>query len=210
MQRDDALELVGQMRAPFRLAAREGLLRPVVGMRQVIDAGQQAAEELAVGGDAAHRDAAEADAVIAALAADEARARALAAHAVIGDRDLERGIDRFGAGIGEEDVVEIARKECREARRRLEHLGMAHLEGRRVVEFERLAVHRLGDLAPRVAGIDAPQPGGAVENAPSVGGGVVHALGRDQQARMRLELAVGGERHPIGFEIIGHDAGARR
>ena len=57
----------------------KAFLREVMGVRQVVDAGQQGAEELAVGDDAADRDAAEADAVIAALAADEARARALAA-----------------------------------------------------------------------------------------------------------------------------------
>ena len=74
MQRDDALEFVGEMRAPFRLALGEGLLLAVVGVRQMIDAGQQRAERLAVVDDAADRDAAEADAVIAALAADEARA----------------------------------------------------------------------------------------------------------------------------------------
>ena len=101
----------------------------------MIDAGEQAAEELAVGGDAADRDAAEADAVIAALAPDQPGARALAAHAVIGDGDLERGVDRLRAGIGEEDVVEIAGQQRRDARRQLEDCGMAHLEGGRVVEL---------------------------------------------------------------------------
>ncbi len=71
-------QLVGQVRAPLRLALGEGLLGAVVGRRQVVDAGQHVAELLAVGDHAADRDAAEADAVIAALAADEARARALA------------------------------------------------------------------------------------------------------------------------------------
>ncbi len=47
-----------------------------VGVRQVIDAGQHGAELAAVGADAADRDAAEADAVIAALAADQPRAPA--------------------------------------------------------------------------------------------------------------------------------------
>ena len=115
MQRDEALELVGEMRAPFGLAAREGVLLEVVGVRQVVDAGQHRAEHLAVGDDAADRDAAEADAVIAALAADEARARAFAAHALLGERDLERGVDRLGAGIAEEHVVEIAGRELGDA-----------------------------------------------------------------------------------------------
>ena len=79
VQRDDALEIVGEMRAPFRLALGEGLLLAIVGRRQVIDAGEQRAEEFAVVDDAADRNAAEADAVIAALTADQAGARALAA-----------------------------------------------------------------------------------------------------------------------------------
>ena len=80
VQRDDAFELVGEMRAPFRLAFGEGLMLAVIGRRQMIDAGQQRAEEFAVVDDAADRNAAEADAVIAALAADQPGARALAAH----------------------------------------------------------------------------------------------------------------------------------
>ena len=82
MQRDQTVELVGEMRAPFRLADREGLLGAVIGVRQMVDAGHQRAELLAVGDDAADRDAAEADAVIAALAADQPHARAVAAHVV--------------------------------------------------------------------------------------------------------------------------------
>ena len=93
------------------------------------------AELLAVADDAADRDAAEADAVIAALAADEARARALALRAVIGERDLERGVDRLRARVAEEHVVEVARRERGEPLGELEGLRMAHLEGRRVVHL---------------------------------------------------------------------------
>ena len=46
----------------------------------MIDAGEQRAEEFPVIDDAADRNAAEADAVIAALAADQTGARAVAAH----------------------------------------------------------------------------------------------------------------------------------
>src|SRR5262249_17756547 len=97
VQRNDAVEFVRQMRAPGRLALAESLMLAAVGCRQVVDAGQERAEEFAVVDDAADRDSAEADAVIAALAADQARARALAADIVIGKRDLERGVDRLRA-----------------------------------------------------------------------------------------------------------------
>ena len=96
VQRDDArLELVGEMRAPRRLAARERVLLEVVRVRQVIDVRQQVAERLAVVRDAADRDAAEVRAVVAALAPDQPAPRRLAARAVIGERDLERGVDRL-------------------------------------------------------------------------------------------------------------------
>ena len=111
VQRDDALEIVRQMRAPFRLACVKACSLAVVGVRQVIDAGEQRAEELAVVDDAADRDAAEADAVIAALAADQARAAALAGDVPVGERDLERGVDRFRARIAEEHVIEVARRQ---------------------------------------------------------------------------------------------------
>ena len=151
MERHDALEIVGEMRAPFRLAARKRLLGAVIGVRQVVDACQQRAEELAVLDDAADRDAAEADAVIAALAADQARPAALALHVPIGQRDLERRIDRLGARIAEEDVVEVAGRELGDARREGEAARMAELEGGRIIEFRRLGLDGGGDLVPVVA-----------------------------------------------------------
>ena len=46
VQRDDALQFVGEMRAPFRLALGERLLLAVVGVRQMIDAGSIAPNAL--------------------------------------------------------------------------------------------------------------------------------------------------------------------
>ena len=90
--------------APCSGSPREkALRRQIMGVRHVVDAGQQRAEHLAVGDDAADRDAAEADTVIAALAADQAGARALAAGALIGERDLERRVDRFRNGAEDGD-----------------------------------------------------------------------------------------------------------
>jgi hypothetical protein len=72
MQVDEILQRIGEMRAIFRLALGEGLLVAVIGRRQMVDARQQRAEDLAVADDAADGRAAEADAVIAAHPADQA------------------------------------------------------------------------------------------------------------------------------------------
>ena len=153
----------------FGLAAGEGVVLGRVGVRQVIDIGQQRAELLAVGADAAHRDAAEADAVIAALAPDQPHALRLAAGALVGERDLQRGVRALGAGVGEEDAVQPGRRVLGDLRRGLEGDRVAELEGRREIHHRRLALDRLGDLAPAVAGIDAPEPRGAVEDLAPVG-----------------------------------------
>src|SRR6185369_11435438 len=78
---------------------------------------------------------------------------------------------------------------------------MAHLEWRCVFHRGELLAHRLGDFLATVTGVDAPQPGDAVEHFASVFGPVVHALGAREQARVRLELTVGREGHPERFEI---------
>ena len=130
MQRHDPLERVGEMSAPFRLALGEGLMLAVVGRGQMVDAGKQRAEILAVVDHAADRNAAEADAVIGPLAADQALARALPAHVVIGERDLQRRVAGLGAGIAVEHVIEIARRELGYAGSELERQRMGEREGR--------------------------------------------------------------------------------
>jgi len=59
VQRDQPLQIVREFGAVLGHAARERVLRQIVGMSDVIRARQQRAEGLAVAGDAADRDAAE-------------------------------------------------------------------------------------------------------------------------------------------------------
>ena len=112
VQRHETLEIVGKLGAMLGLAAAEGVAGEIVGVAKMVDAGEQRAEHLAVVGDAADRGAAEIDAVIAALAADQARLRRVALRPVIGERDLERGLDRLRARVGEEHMVEARRARC--------------------------------------------------------------------------------------------------
>ncbi len=202
MQRAQPLQIVGQVRAPLRLAARIGLLLQVEGVAQVVAAGQLG-EDPAVVDDAADRDAAEADPVVAALAPDQAPALTLAAGPVVGQRDLQGAVHRFRAGVGEEDmVVGAVRGHLHQLVGKLEGDGMAELEAGRVVEPRDLALHRLDNAPAVVAGVDAPQARRAVQDVAAVEALVVHAVGAGDQLGMLLELAVPGERHPVGFEVV--------
>ncbi len=209
VQRDQAFEFFGEMRAPRRLSLRKCVVFEVVRVRQMIDGGQQRARErLAVRRDAAHRNAAEAHAVVAALASDQPRALAFAARAMIRERDFQRGVHRFGTGVREENPVEPFRHQIRHLRRRFERERVAHLEGRREVERRNLLRDRGDDFVAAVARIHAPEAGAAVQHFTSVRRAVIHALRRFQQARRGLELAVGGERHPERRHVVDDGAGS--
>src|SRR5438270_6299337 len=167
-------------------------------MADVVDPGDARPEALAVVGNAAHGHAAEVHAVIAALAADQPEALAFAPGALVGDGDLERGVDRFGAGVGEEHARQARRRDAREPVGELECDRMPHLEGRRKVHRRHLAPDGFHDLRPGVTGVHAPQARASVEDLATFGGPVIHALGTGKQARRLLELPVGGIRHPEG------------
>eukprot|EP01022_Parablepharisma_sp_SALTPOND_P021543 TRINITY_DN427_c0_g3_i1.p1 TRINITY_DN427_c0_g3~~TRINITY_DN427_c0_g3_i1.p1 ORF type:complete len:877 (-),score=398.28 TRINITY_DN427_c0_g3_i1:14792-17422(-) len=218
VQGDDAFQLIGQVRAVFGLALGEGVLFQVVGVRQVVHTLQQrGAEGLAVAADAPHRHAAEAHAVIAALASDHAGAGGVAGGAVIGQGDLDGGIHRFRTGAGIEHVGEAVAGIGLEAFGQFEGAGMAQLEGRRIVQRGHRLLHGRHDLGMGVAQRHAPQAGSAVQDGMAGVVAVVHALGRDQHARRGLEVAVGGEGHPVGGQAgggrmiwAGHGAHHRR
>ena len=199
VEQAQALEVVGELDAAVqRLAPRERIARKVVGMPDVIDAGKAGPEHLAVGGNAADRHAAEVDAVVAALAADEAKALTFTTRAVPGEGDLERRVDRFGARVGEEHPREALRGDARQALGELEGDRVAHLEGRREVHLPGLPADGLDDARPGMAGVHAPQPGDRVEHLAPLGRPVVHALGAGEKPRRALELPVGSKGHPEG------------
>jgi hypothetical protein len=202
VQRDETFEIVREMCAPFRQAAREGVVFVIERVPQVIDAGQQAAEELAIVDDAADRNAAEADAVITLLAPDQALTARFAAHAMVSERDLERGVDGFGAGVREEHMIEPGRRDLDEPLGELECERMSHLKRWRVVERCELTCDRIIDLAPIVSGIHAPQSRDGIENAPTVVRPVVHAVCTCEQTRIRLELTIRRKRHPEGVQRL--------
>ncbi len=170
----------------------------------MVDARQQRAEHLAIVDDAADRSAAEADAVIAALAADQAGAGALALDLMIGQRDLERGIGGLRSGIAEEHVIEAGGREIGDAACEFEGLRNAELERRRIIQRLGLLGDRRRNLGAAVAGIGAPHAGCGVDDLAAVDGEVMHVLGAGEQPRRLLEGPVGGERHPVRGKVVGH------
>ena len=88
---------------------------------------------------------------------------ALPRHVMIGERDLQRGVDRLRTGIAEEHVVEVGRRQRGDAARQVEGLGVAELEGRREIQLRRLLLDGGDDRLAVMAGIGAPQASRCVE-----------------------------------------------
>ncbi len=118
--------------------------------------------------------------MITALASDQHAPGALAAQAMVSQRDLQRGVDGFGAGVGKEHVVELLRRDRHHFFRGLECGGMMQLEAGGVIDGLGLLLDRVDDRPPAVAGIDRPQSGNAVEHLAAIVGLVMHVLGGHQ------------------------------
>ena len=210
MQHDHALQLIRQMRAPIRLALGEGLFLAVIGVRQMVNTGQRIAEPFTVGNHAAHRNAAKAHAMIAALTPDEPLALAFAARTVIGKRHFHGRISRFRTRIAEKRIVQIARGQCGQLIGEFENLRMAILEGRREIEFGCLFLDRVHDGLTAMAGIAAPQASRPVQNGAALHVVIMHILGARDQPGTLLERRIGREPHEKGFQIVRRRLPARR
>nr|BFE91692.1 hypothetical protein GCM10020185_22280 [Pseudomonas brassicacearum subsp. brassicacearum] len=87
---------------------------------------------------------------------------------------------------------------------------MAVLEPRRVIEGAQLLGDRFLDFLAGVPGATCPQARQRVVHLAPL---VIHqptAFGSDDQARIALEIAVGGVRHPVGIqlELAGQGTGS--
>lgn len=184
-----------------RLPAHEGAVGKVRGA-QVVDAWQQRTIRSPVGADAAHRDAAETHAVVAARSTDKPCTSTVPPRAVESQGDLQRGIHRLGTRIAEEDMIQRPWQERREAACEFERQRMPDLKGREKIGDRRLRLNRLGDLAPAVARIDAPEPRGSIQHRPTVGREIVHLASRREQKRLGFECPIVGERHPERVKIV--------
>ena len=107
-------------------------------------------------------------------------------------------------------MIDSRRQPAHDLVRQLERRGMTHLEGRRVIHGRDLPADRIGYLLPAVTRVDTPETGAAVEDLPIVRSPVMHTGRAREQAWARLELAIGGEWHPEGFELGPIEAGVKR
>ena len=115
-------------------------------MWQVIDAGDhERREHLSIGDDAANRDATHADTVVAALAPDDAGARAFSPSAVVRHRDLECGVDSLRTRVYEEHAIVRATGKPSDPFGKREGGGMPHLEAGTEVERGHLPLDGLND-----------------------------------------------------------------
>ena len=155
MQLDEPFEIVGQFRAMFGKPVAKQVSGRIMGVAHMGDA-MQGGKGPAVVDQPADRYAPEAHAMIATLAPDQPRARSLADRALIGERDLERGVHRFRTRSGEEYPIETARRDVGQALGEAESERMAQLKTRRIVKIFQLGRDRRCDLLAPVPGIDAP------------------------------------------------------
>jgi hypothetical protein len=100
-------------------------------------------------------------------------------------------------------VVETFRRQLGNPGRQLEGDRCGELEMRDVVELHDLPGDGVGDLLAGMAGGNVEQAGAAVDDLVAVMIPEVQPLAFHHQSRLGLELPVGGERHPVGFEGVG-------
>ena len=181
-----------------RLGRVVGLGPVRVRVGHVGGAREERLERAAAPGQAGRGERAHRGAVVGELARDDLVAAALAVELVVLTAELEGGVDRLAAAAGEEDAVEVAGGEPRDAGGELDRARVR--VGPVGVEAELLALvgARLGDLRAAVADVHAVQRGQPVEEAAPVLVEDVAALALDDDRHLvgRVVAAHRGEVHP--------------
>ena len=195
MQRDQSQQLVGQFHAIGGHAARVEVAGQL-GVGQVVGL-NALAKHLAVGANAADRNAGKVDAVVALFAPDQAGFGALALGAPVGARHFERGVGAFRTRASKEHVVQAVRRERGDFVGQLKRQRVAKLEGGGIVQGADLAADCLGDLGAGVAQAASPQTRETVHDFATGAVGVVRAFGANHHARVGFEVAVAGVGHPV-------------
>ena len=104
VQLDKIDQVFGPLASVFGNAACEGVFLKIVGVTDMVDAGQQRSEHFSVRQNTANGNTAEIDTVITARSPDKTCAAAFSSGPLIRQRDLQRRFYAFRSGIGEEEV----------------------------------------------------------------------------------------------------------
>ena len=78
---------------------------------------------------------------------------------MIAERDLQRGIDRFGTRICKKAVVDSGRRHVGDLSREFDRLVVGDLKRHAIVEFGDLVLYGLDNLWMAVTHTRRPQPG---------------------------------------------------
>ena len=159
LRQDQALQRIGAARGERLLALPVAPLPPVMRAVGVEEARERQVEPRVVRRHAGYARRRRGDAVIAALATDDLLLGRAADGVVVEPDQLDRGVDRLGARVGEEGPRHRHRRQRLQAFGELD-LGFVAPAVEPVIEGERahLAVRRLGEALVAEAERDAPEP----------------------------------------------------
>ena len=193
LEEDPLLDLV---RGPERIA----VLWPAIAVRvrNVNPAWCERLELAPKRRDAGGAESPKGGAVVRDLARDQLGLQGVSPGAVIAPRQLDRRLDGLGSAVGEEDPVQVARRQRRDPRRQLDRAGVGVAPDRDEVELLDLRRHRIAELAAAVTRVDAEERREAVEIAFAVVIPDVAPLtaNDDGDLVVRAERAHLGEVHP--------------
>lgn len=128
---------------------------------------------------------------------------------MVGKSNFQGCIHGLRARVGKKDMVEGIRGNGTQAIGHLKWPRMSHLKCGGKIQCCCLLGDRADNFWTAVAGIDTPQPGGAIENLTAINAPVVHPGCRNKEPRALLELAVGRKGHPEGVEVEIRKGGQR-
>ena len=139
-----------------------------VGVRRLEAAGNQGLEVGAQRRDPGRLEGAERGPVVGDVAGEELDLARVAGPLVIGAGELDRRLDRLRAAVGEEDPVEITRRQRGDPLGELDRPRVPVAPDGHEVELADLRRHRVADLGPAVPGVDAEERREPVEIALAV------------------------------------------